>query len=69
MTQIFRYIMDFSEHANQKFSTGELFFESMNIFTIKTKSHCVAIFDTSADKGKGFMRKDLNQLQKKLNGF
>ncbi len=66
MTQIFHHIMDFSKHANQIFSTGELHFESMKIFTVKTKSHCIAIFDTTTDKGKGFMRKDLNQLQKKL---
>ncbi|MHA2095726.1 MAG: hypothetical protein ACW98F_13990, partial [Candidatus Hodarchaeales archaeon] len=66
MTQIFRYIMDFSEHANQRFSTGELYFESLKIFTIKTNSHCIALFTTSNGNGKGFMRKDLLQLQKKL---
>ncbi|PWI47773.1 hypothetical protein CEE45_10350 [Candidatus Heimdallarchaeota archaeon B3_Heim] len=66
MTQIFRYIIDFSEHANQAFSTGELNFETMRIFTVKTKSHCIAIFDTSTDRGKGSMKKELIQLQKKI---
>ncbi len=66
MTLILRHIIDFSEHANQAFSTSELNFESIRIFTINTKSHCIAIFDTSDEKGRVIMRKELNQLLKKL---
>lgn len=66
LTKVFRHIMDFGIRINQNFLTGEFNFEEITVYTLKTASHCLAIFNTIGQKERGTTKKEINQLTKKI---
>jgi len=66
LTQVFRHIMDFGYRISQNFLVGEFNFEEITVYTLKTASHCVAIFNTNGQKEKGPIKKEINQLTRKI---
>lgn len=66
LTQVFRHIMDFGLRINQNFISGEFNFEEITMHTLKTPSHCIAIFNTNGQRERESIRKEINQLKRKI---
>ncbi|MFX1285031.1 MAG: hypothetical protein ACFFB5_15320 [Promethearchaeota archaeon] len=66
ITRIYREILNLESKLNQEHATSTINFKDIELYAIKTSTHCVVLFYNPKQMDRNIFRKELRQIQRKI---